>query len=62
MSGNQVLPPRWKFALHNMQVGTANTASSDPQQDMARFQRRARNFLYVKRTLGNVLGFGKDRG
>src|ERR1035438_3427911 len=62
MSWNQVLPSQRKFPLHNMQVGTANPASADLQQDMARFQRRARNFLDAKRTLGNILGFGKDRG
>ena len=62
MSGNQVLAARRKFAFHNMQVGTANTAGADFQQDMARLQRRARNFIDAKRTLRNILGCGKDRG
>jgi hypothetical protein len=62
MSGNQVLPARRKFAFHNMQVGAANTAGAYFQQDMARFERRARNFIYTKRTLRNILGCGKDRG
>jgi hypothetical protein len=62
MPGNQVLPPRRKFALHNVQVGAANPASSHLQQDTARLQRGAHNFLYAKRTLGNILGIGKDRG
>src|ERR1039458_5280743 len=61
MSGNQALPPPRKFPLHNMQVGTANPASADLQQNMARLQRGARNFLYAKRTLGNILGCRKDR-
>jgi hypothetical protein len=60
--GNQVLPPQRKFALHNVQVGAANPASSHLQQDMAWLQRGTHNFLYPKRTLGNILGFGKDRG
>jgi hypothetical protein len=62
MSGNQVLPARRKFAFHNMQVGAANTAGAHFQQDMARFERRARNVIYAKRTPRNVLGCGKDRG